>query len=133
MTQKIKEISSNQFKLYSDILLFVAFVLTNIPQTTGILIIAALVVAFASIPLQNTEWADGIRAGFETGETGDAGSPDIGVAIYFLPLVKVSLFMGIGAFFTWLARRIIRFGSHLLSSDQKAATRFTINGKGNLR
>lgn len=95
-----------------------------------ILIIAALVVAFASIPLQNTEWADGIRAGFETGETvadaesavGEAGSSDIGVAIYFLPLVKVFLFMGVGAFFTWLAKRIIRFGLHLFSNDQKTAT-----------
>lgn len=36
MTQKTKKTSRNQFKLYSDILLFVAFVLTNIPQTTGI-------------------------------------------------------------------------------------------------
>lgn len=90
-----------------------------------ILIIAALVVAIASIPLQNTEWAEGIRAGFEAGETvagaeGEAGEtdpPDIGVAIYFLPLVKVSLLMGIGAFFTWLAKHIIRFGSHLFVSD----------------
>ena len=36
MTQKTKKISNNQIKLYSDILLFVAFVLTNIPQATGI-------------------------------------------------------------------------------------------------
>lgn len=36
MALKAKSISRNQIKLYSDILLFVAFVLTNIPQTTGI-------------------------------------------------------------------------------------------------
>lgn len=96
-----------------------------------ILIIAALIVAFASILLENTEWAEGIRAGFEAGDSAaaaevassEAGPPDIDVAIYFLPLLKVLLFMGIGAFFTWLARRIIRFGSHLFSRNQKTAPR----------
>lgn len=37
MIQKTKKRSRNQIKLYSDIILFVAFVLTNIPQTIGIL------------------------------------------------------------------------------------------------
>lgn len=36
MAIKAKSLSRNQIKLYSDILLFVAFILTNIPQTTGI-------------------------------------------------------------------------------------------------
>ena len=36
MTQNTKKISSNQIKLYLDIVLLVAFVLTNIPQATGI-------------------------------------------------------------------------------------------------
>lgn len=76
-----------------------------------IIIVAALVVSFASIPLQNTDWADGIRA--ETsqvveGAEGAADQPDMGVAVYFLPLVKVAVFMGIGAFFTWLVAFIIR-------------------------
>lgn len=90
-----------------------------------IIIITALVTAFASIPLQNTEWADGIRAeATETvaGAESEAGQPDVGVAIYFLPLVKVAIFMGIGVLFTWLVSRLIRLGSHLFSRDQKKAS-----------
>ncbi|MEM7346041.1 MAG: DUF4405 domain-containing protein [Chloroflexota bacterium] len=36
MTQKPKEMSSNQIKLYADIVLLIAFILVNIPQSTGI-------------------------------------------------------------------------------------------------
>ena len=102
-----------------------------------IIIVAALVVAFASIPLQNTEWAEGIRTGFasdenaegnsteggEVRESVDEGPSDVGVAIYFLPLIKVSLLMGIGAFFTWLITRIIRFGSRLVTGGNRIATK----------
>ena len=36
MVQQQKKTSTNQIKLIADIILFVAFVLTNVPQATGI-------------------------------------------------------------------------------------------------
>lgn len=36
MAQTAKKMSSNQLKLYADIVLFISFVLVNIPQATGI-------------------------------------------------------------------------------------------------
>lgn len=86
---------------------------------TLIILLAGLIVSFAAVPLQNTEWADGIRTGFsEDGEgsereeadgeraVGEEGRPG-GVIMIIGPLIKVTILMGIGGLLTALVLWII--------------------------
>jgi len=83
---------------------------------TLIILLAGLLISFAAVPLQNTEWAEGMRAeadGHNEGaeREGREGPPDglLGsVLMVLLPLVKVSLLMGIGVLLTTLVSWIIR-------------------------
>ncbi len=81
---------------------------------TLLILIAGLIVSFAVVPLQSTEWAENFRA--ESGEGGGEGfegegAPPMALLI-ILPLVKVSLLMGIGGGLTalvlWIIRRVKR-------------------------
>ena len=103
-------------------------VISNSP--TLIILLAGLIVSFAAVPLQITEWAEGFRTSSESEgrvavqgadgaasaegmapAEGDARQPG-GVAMIFLPLVKVMVIMGIGGLLTalvlWIMGRIKR-------------------------
>lgn len=82
---------------------------------TLIILLAGLIVSFAALPLQNTEWAEGFRTGVsERGEVSEAegvagnaggeeeGEPSGGVLIVIGPLIKVAILMGIGGLLTAL-------------------------------
>jgi len=83
---------------------------------TLIILIAGLLISFAAVPLQNTEWAEGMRAEADEHNEGSEaegreGPPEGllgGVLMVILPLVKVSLLMGIGVLLTTLVSWIIR-------------------------
>lgn len=83
---------------------------------TLIILFAGLIISFAAVPLQSTEWAEGIRAeadGHSEGSEGEGREgPSEGllgsVLMVILPLVKVSLLMGIGVLLTTLVSWIIR-------------------------
>jgi len=101
------------------------FIKESFVPTLIILATAALVV-FASIPLAQTDWAAGVRSGFggerteqvaEGGEEGfEEGEGDPGVALYFLPLIKVTILMGIGSLLTALVWGVVK----LLSKGKRA-------------
>jgi len=90
---------------------------------TLIILLAALLVSFAVLPLQNSEWADGFRVGSESGvaeqsaegaATAASEEPPIaGVAQILLPLVKVAAIMGIGGLLTalglWVSNKVNRW------------------------
>ena len=82
-----------------------------------IILLAGLLVSFAAVPLQNTEWAQSTRAevsseGGASEALGEEGEPASevpgGVFTMILPLVKVIIFMGIGGLLTALALWTIR-------------------------
>ena len=88
---------------------------------TLIILAAAALVVLASIPLAQTDWAEGFRSGFggegteqvtevEAGE--DEEAPPA-AAMLVLPLVKVTLLMSIGGLLTalvlWIVRLISRW------------------------
>ncbi|MEM7134208.1 MAG: hypothetical protein AAF702_48510 [Chloroflexota bacterium] len=76
---------------------------------TLIILLAGLIVSFAAVPLQNTEWAEGIRT--EVGEGAEGaegeGSPPGGIIMIIAPLLKVTILMGIGGLLTALVLWII--------------------------
>jgi len=101
---------------------------------TLIILVAGLIVSFAALPLQNTEWAESFRAG--VGESGDGvaaegaegveviadgqedgqeGDAPGGIIMVIGPLIKVTLLMGIGGLLTvlvlWIIRMVRRTGS----------------------
>lgn len=80
-----------------------------------IILLAAAIVVFATWPLENSQFAEGFRttevidAG---GEEGLEGGEELGGILLFVgPLIKVTLFMGVGVFFTWVGSLIGRFFS----------------------
>jgi len=83
---------------------------------TLIILIAGLIVSFAVVPLQNTEWAESLRVesseGGEPEGFGDGENAPPMALLIILPLVKVSLLMGIGGGLTalvfWIIRRVKR-------------------------
>jgi len=85
-----------------------------------LILLAGLIVSFAALPLENTGWAEGIRAGVGIGGEGGEGlvregqSP-AGVVAMIGPLIKVAALMGIGALLTalglWLIRMVRQTGS----------------------
>lgn len=80
---------------------------------TLIILLAGLIVSFAVVPLQNTEWADTIRAAASVDVEANEGfegedAPTTGALMMLLPLVKVAIFMGVGAALTALIAWIIR-------------------------
>lgn len=87
---------------------------------TLLILLAGLLVSLAAVPLQNTEWADGIRSGVSEGgevvEAADAegseGNAPSPVFVVVAPLIKVTLLMGIGGLLTaltlWIIGRIKR-------------------------
>ena len=83
-----------------------------------IILVAGLVVSFAAIPLQNTEWAENMRTevgaeGEERADFAEEGGPPNSSLMIILPLVKVTVLMGIGGALTalvlWLIRLFKRF------------------------
>lgn len=88
---------------------------------TIIILLAGLIVSFAAVPLQDTEWADGFRT--EVGERGEGveaegaesreGGQPSGVLSVIGPLIKVTILMGIGGLLTalvlWIIGRIKRW------------------------
>ena len=73
---------------------------------TLVILVAGLIVSFAVVPLQDTEWAEGFRTevgaeGVEEG-FGEEGEMPGGAIMVILPLIKVSILMGIGALLTAL-------------------------------
>lgn len=85
-----------------------------------LILFAGLIIGFAAVPLENTEWAESIRAGVGIGGEGGEGlagegqSPASVVALIG-PLIKVAALMGIGALLTalglWLIRMVRQTGS----------------------
>lgn len=83
----------------------------NLGPTLIILFASALVI-MAAWPVENSAWAEGIRSqpdhhGPEGGEGerhegGEREGPPGGIAMIFLPMVKVAILMGIGGLFTAL-------------------------------
>ena len=77
-----------------------------------IILAAGLIVSFAAVPLENSEWAESIRAessagGEEEGLDGEGELPN-GAVLVILPLIKVTILMGIGAGLTAFVLRLIR-------------------------
>ncbi len=88
----------------------------NIGPTLIILFASALVI-MAAWPVENSAWAEEIRSQpdhhgpeGERGEGGEREGPPGGIAMIFLPMVKVAILMGIGGLFTaiglFIARRV---------------------------
>ena len=83
---------------------------------TLIILLAGLIVSFAAVPLQNTEWAEGFRTGVSergegveaAGAEGSEGGQPSGVFMVVGPLIKVTILMGIGGLLTALVLWIIR-------------------------
>lgn len=84
---------------------------------TLIILAAAALVVLVSLPLAQTDWADGMRTSFEaqeggeeiaTVEGGEAERGDMGVFNYIAPLIKVTILMGIGGLLTMLALGVIK-------------------------
>ena len=87
---------------------------------TLIILLAGLIVSFAAVPLQNTEWAEGFRtgvsergegveaAGAEGSEGGQEGGTPSSALMVVGPLIKVTILMGIGGLLTALVLWIIR-------------------------
>ena len=80
-----------------------------------IILVAAALIIFATWPLENSQFAEGFR-GTEViepgGEAGFEGEEALGGILLFVgPLIKVTLFMGVGVFFTWVGSSIARFFS----------------------
>ena len=80
-----------------------------------IILAAAAIVVLATWPLESSQFAEGFRtpevleAGGEEGFEG--GEALGGIALIIGPLIKVTLLMGIGVFFTWVGSLIGRFFS----------------------
>lgn len=87
------------------------FIRNNLVPTL-IILAAGLIVSFAAVPLQNTEWAEGFRteSGEERGEEGFGAEGEMpgGIIMVIGPLIKVTILMGIGVGLTSLALWIIR-------------------------
>ena len=90
------------------------FIKDNIGPTLIILFASALVI-MAAWPVENSAWAEGIRnqpdshgpegGEGESGEGGEGGEEEGapgGIAMIFLPMVKVAILMGIGGLLTAL-------------------------------
>lgn len=84
---------------------------------TLIILAAAALVILVSLPLAQTDWANGLRTSFEaqeggeeiaTVEGGEAESADMGALIYIAPLIKVTILMGVGGLLTILALGVIK-------------------------
>ncbi len=96
----------------------------NLVPTLLILAASALVV-LVSLPLAQTDWADGFRTGFDSEETtqvvqaeatdGEEETLPGGVASV-APFFKVIALMGIGGLFTALVSGIIKFVSRRKTS-----------------
>ncbi len=61
---------------------------------TLIIIAASILISLAFWPLENTEFADGLRTAVVEG--GGEGEPSLSGIALLLPLVKVTILMGIG-------------------------------------
>ena len=69
-------------------------------QPVLLITVAAAIVMFLIVPLEATEWAAGVRAGF-TAEVGDGELPG-GVILFVAPLIKIpSLDGDSSADYTW--------------------------------
>lgn len=81
---------------------------------TLIILIAGLIISFAVVPLQDTEWAESIRmsaGGFDENFEEDGmseGESFSRIAMVIFPLIKVTLLMGVGGLLTALVLSIIR-------------------------
>lgn len=73
--------------------------------------IASAIIMFAIAPLDSSEWAEGIRSGFnaEEGEgvQGEDGPPG-GIFRFVGPLIKITILMGIPGLITVGVRNLIR-------------------------
>jgi hypothetical protein len=95
---------------------------------TLIILAAAALVVLASIPLAQTDWAEGFRSGFggegaeQVAEAGDGEREggDMGAFIYLAPLIKVTILMGIGGLLTALVWGIIKLVSRSKRVLQRA-------------
>ena len=99
---------------------------------TLIILLAGLIVSFAAVPLQNTEWAEGFRTGVsesgggveaegaEGSEGGEEDSAPGGVLIVIGPLIKVTILMGIGGLLTALVLWVIRMARRIGSGRNQA-------------
>lgn len=78
-----------------------------------IILVAGLVVSFAAVPLQDTDWAENMRMevgaeGEERANFTEENSPPNSSLLVILPLVKVTILMGIGGALTALVLWLIR-------------------------
>lgn len=92
---------------------------------TLIILVAGLIVSFAAVPLQNTEWAEGFRSEItaEGGEEelGEEGEMAGGIIMVIGPLLKVTILMGIGVGLTSLVAWIIRRLRRTVSAEPTAS------------
>lgn len=69
--------------------------------------IAAAIVMVLLAPLDATEWANGLRAGFSA-ESGDAFEEGPGGTLMIVaPLIKITILMGVPALITMGVRRVL--------------------------
>ncbi|MFG0266336.1 MAG: hypothetical protein ACF8AM_14490 [Rhodopirellula sp. JB055] len=78
-------------------------------RPTLCIVLAATLVVFLISPLDETQWAAGIRAGASAnGGEGSEGSGPGGPIRFIGPIVKMSILMGVPALITLGIRRLIR-------------------------
>ena len=87
-------------------------ILKNILIPSIIILIAAALVIFAALPLASTEWADSFRVENELSSNSEReaieqeGENAPAILMVILPLIKVTIFMGVGALLTIFIRRL---------------------------
>ncbi len=87
-------------------------ILKNTLIPTIIILLAAALVVIAALPLAETEWANSFRVENELGDSSEPfereGENAPAVLMFILPLVKVTIFMGVGVLLTTLIRRFTK-------------------------
>ena len=82
-----------------------------------IISVVSLLLVYAMLPLSQAEWADVVRTAFQDKIAEEKGT-QLGILIYIVPFVKLTIWMGTGVLLTILVRKLINLFSHLVSSKK---------------